>query len=196
MHIQISKILTISVFIFAAIFGLQACQPKRPRPQSSDFAETAYLDHTVRYRGETLGLISLWYTGNTNNWKMIADANPRLKPNQITLGDRIRIPRRYIVESRPLPEGFIAKRLATKTKTTKEVETQVAPTDNTVVEQPQPVENSASENTEMPASDQLPTTEAPQVAVDNNTVQPATGTAPTAGNDAEREKLLEELLAQ
>lgn len=45
--------------------------------------------HTVRYSGETLTLISLWYTGSTENWRPIAADNPGADPLHLKAGDVI-----------------------------------------------------------------------------------------------------------
>jgi hypothetical protein len=63
--------------------------------------------HTVKYSGETLSIIALWYTGNSRNWKEIAQANPDMKPNRIFPGDQIIIPEGLLKIRDPLPKEFV-----------------------------------------------------------------------------------------
>jgi len=67
----------------------------------------SYIQHQVKYSGETLGLISRWYTGRTDNWKRIAEVNPSLKPSRISIGDIILIPNRLVSNSDPLPRKAV-----------------------------------------------------------------------------------------
>ena len=75
-------------------------EPPPPPPQ--------FLDHTVSYAGETLGIIAKWYTGDTNNAKGILTANPGLDPKKITIGKVIHVPREMVTKSEPLPKSALA----------------------------------------------------------------------------------------
>jgi hypothetical protein len=101
--------LFISISVFA--FG---CAPQ----DSTEFedAGSGYLMHVVSYQGETLGLISKWYTGSSANWKRILNANPALKPTRMRIGDNIRIPRYLVRRHEALPAHAIPKRSAKKAK--------------------------------------------------------------------------------
>jgi hypothetical protein len=50
------------------------------------------LVHKVRYPGESVSIIAGWYTGEIDNWKVLAEANPGLNPNVIHEGMKINIP--------------------------------------------------------------------------------------------------------
>lgn len=63
--------------------------------------------HTVKYSGETLSIIALWYTGNHGSWKEIAQANPELNPNRIFPGNEILIPEGLLKTHDPLPKEFV-----------------------------------------------------------------------------------------
>ncbi len=63
--------------------------------------------HVVRWKGETLSLISQWYTGTWRNWEALADANAGIDPDRITIGNRIRIPERLLKTRDLLPTEFI-----------------------------------------------------------------------------------------
>ena len=63
--------------------------------------------HTVKYSGETLRIISQWYTGDVNNWEALADANPSIDYENMTKGSRLFIPENLLKTTEPMPEDFI-----------------------------------------------------------------------------------------
>lgn len=67
--------------------------------------------HTVKYPGETLRIISKWYTGDINNWEALADANPGIDYENMIKGNRIFIPENLLKTRDPLTEEFIASYL-------------------------------------------------------------------------------------
>jgi hypothetical protein len=73
--------------------------PSAPRPQP-------YV-HEVRWPEETLSHIALWYTGSSNNWKKIVEANPGLKRLRINIGDKILIPEELLKVRRPMPRDYV-----------------------------------------------------------------------------------------
>ena len=82
--------------------------PKPPaKPKSKPPEESPYLVHTVRWPNETLSLIAKWYTGRTENWRTIADANPELDPRRIRLGKEIKIPAELLKTILPMPREFV-----------------------------------------------------------------------------------------
>jgi hypothetical protein len=84
---------------------------KRHRSEKAKFARTppkrAYYYHRVKYSGETLSIIAKWYTGDADNWQALTKANPKLNPNRINVGDKIRIPRRLLNTRRPMTRSFV-----------------------------------------------------------------------------------------
>lgn len=66
-----------------------------------------YYTHTVKWRGESLSIISKWYTGDIRNWKTIAQHNPEMDPNQIRIGDRIIIPDQLMQNKTPLKKAYV-----------------------------------------------------------------------------------------
>jgi hypothetical protein len=64
--------------------------------------------HTVKYPGETLRIISKWYTGDENNWEAIAKANPFMDYEKMPAGTRVFIPENLLKTTDPLSEEFIA----------------------------------------------------------------------------------------
>jgi len=63
--------------------------------------------HTVKWSGETLSIMALWYTGDQSNWKTIAQTNPGLNPNRIFGGHEILIPERLMKTHDPLPKEYV-----------------------------------------------------------------------------------------
>ena len=70
-------------------------------------AKPAYLQHTVRWPGESLSIIAKWYTGSLDNWKALAEANPELNPERITIGAKIRVPEDMLRTRDPMPQDFV-----------------------------------------------------------------------------------------
>ena len=92
-------------------FQMSACSIFAPKePQTIE--RQAYFKHEVKHLGETLGLISAWYTGASRNWKIIEAHNPELNINSIQIGQRIRIPVAILKKQKPLPKTFIPVQVA------------------------------------------------------------------------------------
>jgi len=77
--------------------------PDKAEPKSQ---ETSYR-HKVKWNGETLSIIALWYTGDTNHWKTIAQANPGMNPHRIFDGSEILIPETLMKTREPLPKEYV-----------------------------------------------------------------------------------------
>ena len=87
---------------------ISACGSAPPPPPPEPVAEAPQvLEHTVRYPGETLGVIAKWYTGKSTNWNLLVEANPGLNPNRISIGDVINIPRDILVTEKPLKKSAV-----------------------------------------------------------------------------------------
>lgn len=83
-------------------------------PMSAAFAKKhlpLYHEHRIRWHGETLSVVSKWYTGRYSNWKKLINHNPEINPNRIKIGQKIYIPNALLKTRKPLPEKFAAKRL-------------------------------------------------------------------------------------
>lgn len=70
-------------------------------------SRSSYYYHKVKYPGESLSIIAKWYTGEVQNWRALTKANPKLKPNRITVGDKIRIPNKLLHTQKPMPRSFV-----------------------------------------------------------------------------------------
>ncbi len=79
----------------------RTAQGAKAQPQSS------YYYHKVKYPGESLSIIAKWYTGEVENWRALTKANPKLEPNRITVGDKIRIPNKLLHTQKPMPRSFV-----------------------------------------------------------------------------------------
>lgn len=84
---------------------------QEPGPTPSIKAEPehkkAFYVHIVKWGGETISIIAAWYTGDHQNWKAIAQANPQIDLKLIHEGDKILIPERLLRTREPLPKEFI-----------------------------------------------------------------------------------------
>lgn len=87
---------------------------KTRKPMSRAFAVEhlpSYHKHKIRWQGETLSLVSKWYTGKHSNWKKLVNHNPEINPNRIKIGQKVYIPE-YLLKTRdPLPQKFAAQNL-------------------------------------------------------------------------------------
>jgi hypothetical protein len=90
------------ILICACLITFAGCVRRTPLAVSP-------LVHTIQVPGETLGIISFWYTGSVSNWKGIAEYNGKLNPRKLQLGTRILIPDEILKTRRPLPRVFVIR---------------------------------------------------------------------------------------
>jgi hypothetical protein len=62
---------------------------------------------TVQWPYESLSIIAKWYTGDLLNWELLAEANPGLDPNRISIGDSVVIPESLLVRRDPVTQSFV-----------------------------------------------------------------------------------------
>ena len=80
-----------------------------PLPQKVAAKYTSdYFAYTVKQVNEKLEDIAGWYTGNPANWKLLARANPDLKPDDLKVGDEVYIPLNLLKNRKPRPESASA----------------------------------------------------------------------------------------
>lgn len=112
-----------------------------------DYPDGYYI-HKVKYPDESLSIIAKWFTGDFNNWKVLAKCNPTINPNRIFLQDEIRIPRilmtrqdpitpEFVEQARPGPKRIQAKK-PSRPQTTL-VKTAVKPKPSKQVEEEEPI---------------------------------------------------------
>jgi len=83
--------------------------------------------HTVQWPGENLSLIAKWYTGSSSNWKTLANANPKLNPNSIRIGEKIFIPKSLAKTEEPMPRNFLSSSPSDKSRVKSPSSEQSAP---------------------------------------------------------------------
>jgi len=82
-------------------------EPGAALPTPPGKAEPTYLVHTVKWSGETVSIIAGWYTGDIENWKALAEANPNINPNRIFEGNKILIPENLLKTRDPMTKEFV-----------------------------------------------------------------------------------------
>jgi hypothetical protein len=102
------RILSRIFFAFLIVF-LCGCSLLAPKVEK-EVPVYPYYHHIVSYSGETLGIISKWYTGVHDNWRIIHKHNPRLRVHSIRLGQLIKIPRVMMIREEPLPAKTIPRK--------------------------------------------------------------------------------------
>ncbi|MFA6147128.1 MAG: hypothetical protein WC899_02835 [bacterium] len=65
------------------------------------------LVHKVRYPGESVSIIAGWYTGQIDNWKILAEVNPDVNPNVIHEGMSINIPESMLIKREPMTKEYV-----------------------------------------------------------------------------------------
>ncbi|HQH28019.1 MAG TPA: LysM peptidoglycan-binding domain-containing protein, partial [Oligoflexia bacterium] len=89
---------------------LTACAPGTSQPEAPPAEPPRAPDnlvHVIQYPGETLGIIAKWYTGKTENWNLIVQANPGIKPNRLRLGQHVIIPAELLIKREVLPRTAV-----------------------------------------------------------------------------------------
>jgi hypothetical protein len=196
-----------------------------PPAQNTAPTEPEPLIHQVSYSGETLALIASWYTGKSTNWTLIRDANPGIRPQRINLGQRIVIPGNLVSERSPMPKKFVQDSIAKLRQSPRNDESEAddregaekeavpSPDSGTTEPPKQPVDEENIDINELIGKDQVEENKQNPPAVPAVTPAPSvenTGPAENTGSvgteerpaktptpgDAERDKLLDELLAQ
>jgi len=91
----------------AAPAPVQQEAPLPPEVKAEPKPQETHIAHTVKWSGETLSIISLWYTGDQGNWKALAQTNPNLNPNRIYVGNEILIPAVLLKTQNSLPKEYV-----------------------------------------------------------------------------------------
>lgn len=118
------KIFKLIVIFSVLCVGLNACH-RRSKPDSE---QNSTIAHEVKLQGESLGVIAAWYTQDSKNWKLIKEANPKIDPNRINIGDIIKVPTALIkntnINNQELKQGptkdFIKRYWASRPNTNSE----------------------------------------------------------------------------
>lgn len=93
---------------YACLLTLISCTPEHNRPSPElEQPEEDYIYHRIKYQGETVAVISAWYTKSAKNWPEIVDSNPKMIPSKLRIGDLVRIPKRLVRRFQSLPQDFV-----------------------------------------------------------------------------------------
>jgi Tfp pilus assembly protein FimV len=80
-------------------------------PVKPPVPEETYFTHTVKWSGETLWIIAIWYTGDRDHWREISEAMTRANPNVnihvIRIGDKIPVPVSLMKNREPMTKEFV-----------------------------------------------------------------------------------------
>lgn len=166
-----------------ALFLVSCTKGNKPAPIQPpiESPQVSYLEHTISFSGETLAEIAAWYTGRALNWRVIRDANPKIRPDRLRLGQVILIPRNLITNEKPFTRK-VSKKTSRLSESAPEAKATPAPKESSAAatESPTPSPTAA------PLATVTPTVES---------VSAPEATIPKANSkDVEREKLLDELL--
>ncbi|MGA1869405.1 MAG: hypothetical protein ACMUJM_12775 [bacterium] len=108
----IKKMSTLGIFsvflIFNASYGCKMLPSKNNQWQPVKPRETSFV-HIVQWPEETLPIIAQWYTGNRQNWCVLADANPIIDPDHLLIGNNIYIPKDLLKNRKPLAKKYVIK---------------------------------------------------------------------------------------
>lgn len=72
-----------------------------------DLRSGPMLVHKVRYPGESVSIIAGWYTGEIDNWKILAEVNPEINPNVIHEGMSIKVPESMLKTREPMTREYV-----------------------------------------------------------------------------------------
>ena len=90
-----------------------------PQATHEESPASSFFVHRVTWTGESLSIVAKWYTGNLENWKALAKANPEIKPEFLQVGMKIRIPEAMIVNPNAMTQEFVASHYPKDTKRSK-----------------------------------------------------------------------------
>ncbi len=82
--------------------------PSSQKARSVSLPEIKYLTHKIKWSGENLGRIALWYTGASKNWKLLIEANPGIQPLTLRIGDSVLIPENLLIRHNSMPTDFLS----------------------------------------------------------------------------------------
>lgn len=203
---KVNKLIGTLIVLLLSL-GMVSCV-KKPVADPSELVpieeeKPADLTHKVSFSGETLAMIANWYTGKSANWKLLLEANPKIKPEKIALGQEIIIPGKLIVQRNTLTKKFVQESFAKR---------KIVPGTDSLVKEQQPTPNNLQQEGTTEKSEHGIFIEPSQVSVGKETPdkvikeveeikkdvqsEPSQKSGKPANNDEEREKLLDELLTQ
>jgi hypothetical protein len=106
---KMQKMQPLVLILFILLFINTGCiqSTKKNRHWQPIDRNTAPVVHEVQWKAETLSIIAKWYTGESKNWGILADANPNINPDSIAIGNKIFIPSDLVKTKDPLTKQFV-----------------------------------------------------------------------------------------
>jgi len=95
------------IFCLACLTGCAVLGDKGGQSDETRAREDVYV-HTVEWPGETLPMIAQWYTGNKDNWKILAKTNPDIAAEHLAVDNEILIPLVLMRNSIRMPREFLS----------------------------------------------------------------------------------------
>lgn len=89
-----------------SIFFVGCTRHHQALPQAQS-CPSEYLIHRITIPGENLGIIAMWYTGDETTWRNFYIPASSGTIRRLKRGDRIFVPNRLIIRSKPLPKDFV-----------------------------------------------------------------------------------------
>ena len=94
-------------FVIVAMIFIVGCV-RHPIPQNQPISPgPEYLAHKITFPGETLGIISLWYTSDSGLWRNFYIPATSGTVRKLKRGDEILIPIEFVVRQEPITKEFI-----------------------------------------------------------------------------------------
>jgi len=116
---QMIKIIPLCLIVFTMTLMNVGCIPQNRKGkvwQPVKKTKTPFV-HLVKWPEEALPIIAKWYTGDSKNWKSIANANPSINPRHLSVGNKIFIPEDLLKTRDPVLREFVTEYYAKKKKT-------------------------------------------------------------------------------
>lgn len=103
------KIISVLTLFFLTFMSIGCSATRKNKVWKPIKPKKTFFVHVVQWPNETLPIIAKWYTGDSNNWQSLADANPIINPEQLSAGNKIFIPEDLLKVQKSMPKGFLAK---------------------------------------------------------------------------------------
>jgi|GEM_PF-6502802 len=117
------KISVVLLLVLTCLICFSGCSNRAANNPEPVSLEPAYYIHTIRHPGENLWIIAKWYTGEGARWEDLTVANPALNPNNLQIGDGVKIPEEILVKSENLPRTVVMAALRAQQNQVKQMAT-------------------------------------------------------------------------
>lgn len=110
---SLSKVFWLAICVGFVIICSGCASAPEPAPvaevvqQPPPPPKATYYTHTVKWPGESLSIIAGWYTGDVQNWKDLAEANPDINPNRIHESMKILIPEGMMTTKAAMTKDYV-----------------------------------------------------------------------------------------